>query len=88
MDKVIYAIEYIGLMATIVKSPSRKRIGISGKVVDETKNTIMIEKSDGKVARIPKESTTFAFRKGNERFEIDGSRIMYRPEDRTKKIFE
>jgi len=88
MDRKLYAIEYIGLMATIVKSPSKNRIGISGKVVDETKNTFAIEQSNDKVVKIPKGNTVFAFKKGNEKFEIEGSKILYRPEERTKKIYE
>ncbi|MEM2974116.1 MAG: ribonuclease P protein subunit [Candidatus Micrarchaeia archaeon] len=88
MGKEIYATEYIGLRMTIVKSPSRNRIGISGKVIDETRNTFSIEQADGRVIRIPKKDSVFLFRKGDEKFEVDGNKIMYRPEDRTKKVFE
>lgn len=83
-----HAIEYIGLRVTVVKSPSRERIGISGVVVDETKNTFLIEKDNGKTARIPKESSRFRFERGGEEFEVEGSEIAYRPEDRPKKTRE
>jgi len=86
--KVLYALEYIGLNVKVTKSPSKTRIGISGKVIDETKNTFMIENSEGRVLKIPKQSTVFMFKKGNEKFEVDGNKIVYRPEDRTKKILE
>ena len=88
MSRETRAMEYIGLEAFVLKSPSKNRIGISGKVVDETKNTFSIEQKNGKVARIPKKNTGFLFRKGKEKFEIDGSTIIYRPEERTKKVFE
>jgi ribonuclease P protein subunit POP4 len=88
MKKELYALEYIGLKASVVKSPSKNRIGIEGKVVDETKNTFVIEKKDGNVVNIPKANTTFRFWKGKEKMEIEGNKVMYRPEERTKKIFE
>ena len=88
MNRMLYAMEYIGLRATVARSPSQNRIGISGKVIDETKNTFVIEQSNNKVVRIPKANAIFMFKKGNEKFEIDGNKILYRPEERTKKIFE
>jgi len=88
MSKERYAIEYIGLKASVLKNPSKNRMGISGKVVDETKNTFIIEQTSGKVVRIPKKNSSFLFHKGNEKFEIDGNKIIYRPEERTKKVFE
>jgi ribonuclease P protein subunit POP4 len=83
-----HTIEYIGLRVTVVKSPSRERIGISGVVVDETKNTFLIEKDNGKSVTIPKESSRFRFEKGGEGFEVEGSDIAYRPEERPKKARE
>lgn len=80
-----HAIEYIGLRVTVIKNPSRERIGIGGVVVDETKNTFVIQKDDGKEVTVPKRGSTFRFLEGNERFDIDGSSIAFRPEERPKK---
>ncbi len=81
-----YAIEFIGLQVKVVKSTAKERIGISGFVIDETKNLFVIEKKDGKEVRIPKVSTLFKFVKDKISFEIDGSKVLFRPEDRPKKV--
>ncbi len=77
--------ELIGLRARITKSPSRQLIGLEGKVVDETKNLLVIETEKGE-KRIPKSPNTFLFflEKG-EKVEIKGKEIAFRPEERTKK---
>ncbi|MEM3408318.1 MAG: ribonuclease P protein subunit [Candidatus Micrarchaeia archaeon] len=81
-----YLIEYIGLTVEVINSSSPEQIGIKGLVVDETKNTFKIEKKDGKEVLIPKKGSTFLFRKGGETFTVEGSKILYPPEERLKKI--
>lgn len=77
--------ELIGLPVKIINSSARELIGIEGKVVDETKNLLVIE-SKGREKKIPKISCTFLFTLENgEQVEIKGSKIMFRPEERTKK---
>lgn len=84
-DVMKHAIEYIGLRVTVTKSPSKERIGISGVVVDETKNTFIIEKDDGKEVTIPKQNSSFRFKESGKAFDVEGSDIAFRPEDRPKK---
>jgi ribonuclease P protein subunit POP4 len=81
-----YAMEFIGLHAKVVKSGSKERIGISGLVIDETKNLLVIERKDGRIVKVPKADTLFRFVKDRKPFDIDGSRICFRPEDRPKKV--
>jgi ribonuclease P protein subunit POP4 len=59
--------------------------GPSGLVVDETKNTFLVETPSG-VKRVPKPGRRFHFRVGNADVVVDGNDIMFRPEDRTKKV--
>ena len=81
------AIEFIGLQVKVVKSTAKERIGIVGLVVDETKNLFVIEKKNGKIVRIPKISTIFRFKDRDKKsFDVDGSKILFRPEDRPKKV--
>lgn len=80
------AIEYIGLAVTVVQSPSRTIEGLHGTVVDETRNTLVVEKPDGRAVRIPKAGCLFRFEKGGKRFEVEGSAICFRPEERPKKV--
>ncbi|MCX6769778.1 MAG: ribonuclease P protein component 1 [Candidatus Micrarchaeota archaeon] len=78
--------ELIGLKVRVANSLSTPHIGISGTVVDETKNTLVI--SDGKKERVvPKNGSTFQFSlPGGKRAELDGSKIAFRPYDRPKKL--
>ena len=92
--------ELIGLEVE-VESRCAEFDGLRGLVVDETKHTFLVERASGSEAVVPKSGQRFVFRVGNERFavsgdgpspvepttvEIDGDEIMFRPEDRTKKV--
>lgn len=83
--KNLHLHELIGLKVKISKSSSRGLIGLEGKVVDETKNLLVIEtkKGDKKISKI---SSTFEFELENgEKVELKGKDIAFRPEERTKK---
>ena len=92
---------FIGLKVAIVRSAHRDLIGLSGKIINETKNLIVIE-TDGtrgvsshvedtkrgkKEVKIPKAASTFRFfLDNNESIDIDGSEVAFRPEERAKKL--
>lgn len=77
--------EFIGLRAKITKSSNPSYTGISGPVIDETRNTVVIRhKGEAKV--ILKAVTVFQFTLPNGSvIEIQGDAILGRPEDRVKK---
>ena len=78
--------EFIGLKARVAKSRSAPHKGLSGVVVDETKNTIVLEKN-GREFVVPKKGCTFSFAlPGGKRALIEGAAIAFRPYDRPKKI--
>ena len=78
---------FIGLAVEIANSSQRGLVGLKGKVVDETKNLLVIERADGKEARIPKVSSTFRFTLDDgSMIDIVGMRIAFRPEERAKKV--
>ena len=52
--------ELIGLRARVVRCSDRKQNGLEGTIVDETKNTLLIE-TDGKCRKVVKASSTFRF---------------------------
>ncbi len=78
---------FIGLEVEISNSSQRKLIGLHGKVVDETKNLIMIEVPGGKEVRVPKVSATFRFTLDDGgKMDVDGAKITFRPHERAKKV--
>jgi len=79
--------ELIGLEVKIVGSSNQKNIGITGRVVDETRNMIMIERPDGSEAALAKEQHVFSFRLDSAWVRVDGKVLVGRPEDRIKKKF-
>ena len=78
-SKKIFPLEIIGREITIVDSTNKSHIGLRGKVVDETKNTIKIEQQ-GKIKTLLKNNIKFKM----DKIVIDGKSIMKRSEDRIK----
>jgi ribonuclease P protein subunit POP4 len=74
--------ELIGLDVVVLSAPYS---GISGKVVDETKNTLTIE-SAGTERMVPKQGNEFRFAYEDRFTDIKGVEIQHRPEDRIKKV--
>ena len=84
----IFRHELIGLFVKVIDSSHKEFIGIEGKVVDETKNTLKIEQKNGTEKIVPKNVATFHFKlQDGTIVEIDGKTIVTRPEDRIKKKF-
>jgi ribonuclease P protein subunit POP4 len=80
----IHKHELIGLHVKIQDSNDSSCIGIEGRIIDETKNTLIID-SKGRKKIIPKEGLTLTLRMADEDVAIDASRLRFRPEDRIKK---
>jgi ribonuclease P protein subunit POP4 len=75
--------EFIGLEVEVVSS-AHPAYMMRGIVVDESKNTLSIER-EGRARTIPKNGNGFQFTYGSERITVMGSEIQHRPEDRIKK---
>ncbi len=84
-EKTLAKEELIGLQVTIKDCTDPSWEGTSGRIIDETKHTFLIEVDD-KHRRIAKHIATFEFDYHNEKIRIQGSKLTYRPEDRIKKI--
>jgi ribonuclease P protein subunit POP4 len=77
--------ELIGLSVKVTRSTNPSSIGIEGRVVDESRNTLTIETEKGK-KNIVKEQCTFSIElPSGERVVVDGRVLVARPEDRIKK---
>ena len=80
--------ELIGLRVTIIGAKNPQIIGTSGRVVDESRNTLTLE-TRGKEKRFPKAECIFEFRiPSGKRVRVDGKLLVARPEDRIKKKFK
>ncbi len=74
--------ELIGLEARIFKSSDLTIKNVSGKVVDETRNTLKLYVKD-KIKIVPKVQTTFVFKlPDSSKVKVHGSLLVGRPEDR------
>jgi len=76
--------ELIGRNVTIKHCPDPTWINQSGRIIDETKNTFLIQIGK-KQKRVAKKKTTFEFTNHGKKTIIEGSQLLYRPEDRIKK---
>ncbi|OYT53453.1 MAG: ribonuclease P [Candidatus Altiarchaeales archaeon ex4484_2] len=76
--------ELIGLRANVVDSKHQGH-GCEGRVVDETLNTVTLKTRYGE-KKIPKKDSLFEFTLPSKvEVRVEGSLLLSRPEDRTKK---
>lgn len=79
--------ELIGLEVKVIESTDPNKKGIRGKVVNETRDTLVIEEQEEEKI-IPKKEAKFLFYLPNgEKVEVVGKLLKGRPEDRIKKNF-
>ena len=79
--KDIVSMNLIGKDIEITKSKNKSLIGVKGKVIDETKNMIILDNQK----KLMKSQSTFKIKIKNNIYEIDGKVLQTRPEDRIKK---
>lgn len=78
--------EFIGLNLKVVKCTNPSCIGLSGKIIDETKNTFKII-CGGEEKVLIKENCIFHLTLPDKTIiEVDGKVLIGRPEDRVKKV--
>ena len=76
--------EFIGKHVTIIQCKDPTWVNKSGIIVDETKNTFLIERKN-LTKRIAKKIATFEFTYHQKKIAVNGKQLTYRPEDRIKK---
>ena len=82
-EKNLASHEWIGLQAKVVESTDPNRIGIQGRIVDETKNLVVIETKKGE-KKLPKKEVKLMVLLGKEKVLLECDKLIQRPEDRTK----
>ena len=77
--------ELIGLKMLVETSSNRSQIGLSGQVVDETRNTFLLE-TEAKVLRLAKKNTSLIFTlPEGQNVRVYGSILISQPENRISK---
>ena len=84
-EKTLSRDEFIGLKVKILECTDPIWNGQNGLILDETKNTFLIEIKNKK-KMIAKKTAKFEFTINGEKISITGEKIVFRPEDRIKKI--
>ncbi len=83
-NKNIVLHELIGLRVKVIDCLDGKQIGAKGTVIDETKNTLLVDTSTGLIKLI-KRACTFEFYSNGHAFKVKGKEINFRPGERTEK---
>jgi len=77
--------ELIGLEVRVEDSSNTGQIGLSGQVIDETRNTLLLE-TNGRVLRLAKKDTSLVFTlPQGQRVRIYGQVLISQPENRINK---
>ena len=76
--------ELIGLSIKILDAANQRLVGLQGKVIDETKNMIII-KSNEYQKKIIKGQVKMEIKIGNEKVMIDGKYLVGKPHERIRK---
>ena len=74
--------ELIGVEVEITEAKNKTNKGIQGIIADETRNTLVVETSDG-LKTLIKKDVTIELKK--EKIRIRGDLLVARPEERIKK---
>lgn len=84
-EKTLAREELIGCRVTIRECTDPTLDDKSGLIIDETKNTFLIEIGK-KEKKVGKNIAKFEFEKDGKKIILDGSKLIFRPEDRIKKV--
>jgi len=80
--------ELIGLNVRVYSSTNPNMIGLEGKIIDETRNMLIIEDAHRIEKKLPKSQSEFVFALPDEKcVKVRGNILVIRPEDRIRKRF-
>jgi ribonuclease P protein subunit POP4 len=78
--------EFLGRTITVKSATDPTLVGLTGEVLDETMKTFVVRTAAGRTVTIAKATVTLALHLGDRAVEIDGNTLLFRPEDRIKKV--
>jgi len=84
-EKTLAREELIGRRVTIRECTDPTLGNKSGLIIDETKNIFLIE-IENKEKKVGKNIAKFEFEQDGKKILLNGSKLIFRPEDRIKKV--
>ncbi len=76
--------ELIGLTITIIKAKNKSLVGLRGKIIDETQNTINIQTANS-IKKIIKNKITMKTKINQKEIVLEGQDIIGKPHERIIK---
>lgn len=76
--------ELIGLLCRVADAKNKSIVGLHGKIINETKNTLTLEQNN-RTKTILKNDAVFEFMLKNKKITISGEKLLKRPEERIKE---
>ncbi|XP_039255666.1 ribonuclease P protein subunit p29-like [Styela clava] len=86
-QEVLLKADYHGADLSVTGSPCKSHLGLSGTVLQETKNIFLICTKENKLVRIPKNKTIFTLEYSGYLITIFGSQFCFKPSHRLMKRF-
>jgi ribonuclease P protein subunit POP4 len=90
-QRTIMMHEIIGYPVEIIDASDKSLIGVRGRTVDETMRTVRIQRANrnnNAEITVPKKHTVLKLTiSADNEINLDCSKIIYRPEDRIKKLY-
>lgn len=78
--------ELLGSMVKIESATDPTLVGLEGEVLDETMKTLTVRTDEGRAVVVAKNAVTLTIRINGQAVEVDGRTLLFRPEDRIKKV--
>ena len=78
-------LEIIGLTCTVDNSTNKELVGITGKIINESKNMLILDTKFGEKL-IPKKICTFKISNHNDTTTISGTKLYNRSHERLEVI--
>jgi len=77
--------ELIGLKIEVLESSDKSQIGLSGQVVNETQNTLILQNEQGEKT-VPKKGSVFKMFLEHENVKVKGEKLLKTPQERIKTM--
>jgi len=87
-EEILLRADYHGCLMKVFQSKCPSYVGVTGIIMQDTKETFKIIDKQNKVRVIQKKSCIFLFKVGNFELKMFGKNFNYRPMDRINKKFK